>query len=82
VGRRADASADQNARGRLILPGRAAIAGQASTCGGPATGLISIGIQIGVPPGPCDDDAFAAMAYARSWLSHSTIQKPMRNSLH
>jgi len=54
---------------------------QASTGGGPASGRTSIGMPIGTPPGPGDDDAFAAMAYARPSSTQSTTQKPMRNSL-
>ena len=49
--------------------------GHSSSSGGPLiTCRTSIGMFIGVPPGPGAADALAAIAYARSGLSTSTIQ--------
>ena len=45
------------------------------------TGRTSIGMFNAAPPGPGAADAWAAIAYARSGVSTSTIQKPARNSL-
>lgn len=45
------------------------------------TGRTSMGTFSGAPPGPGAADAFAAIAWARSGVSTSTIQNPARNSL-
>src|SRR5215467_2893780 len=45
------------------------------------TARTSMGMFKGAPPGPGAADALAAIAYARSGVSTSTIQNPARNSL-
>src|SRR5690349_363021 len=52
----------------------------ASTGGALITCRTSIGMISGAPPGPGADEAFAAISYARSGRSTSTIQYPARNS--
>ena len=51
-----------------------------STGGALITSRTSIGMFSGTPPLPGAADARAAISYARSLLSQSTIQKPARNS--
>jgi len=48
--------------------------------GAPSTGRTSIGMLSDSPPGPGAADAFAAVTYARSAVSTSTMKKPARNS--
>src|SRR5215471_8964433 len=68
---------------RSCVPGLSHLSSRYSISGGGAliTGRTSIGMFNGAPPGPGAADTLAAIAYARSGLSTSTIQKPARNSL-